>query len=119
MSVEPDLASFLARLPWLADVGLERLDRLDRSDWYLPSEATRAQLEPVGEAMGAHLMFYRRDAGAVPNGLCTTVEAAPLCNLGLDGLTGVEAEQTEYVIVAYRSPVRLRGGGVARPPVGR
>jgi|SRR5687767_13038303 hypothetical protein len=115
MSMQPDLEPFLERLPWLADLGSERLGRLDRSDWYLPSDVALARLRPVSDALSVNLMFYRRDADAAPGGLCTAITAAALCRGHLERLAAAEGEDTGYVIVAYESPLRVRGEGPAHP----
>jgi hypothetical protein len=102
------LTLFVERLPWLAELGRDRLATLDRSDWHLPSEATLARLGPVGEALGVNLMFYRTNAEASASGLCAGIVAASLSTSDLESIASAENEDRQCVIVAYRRPVELR-----------
>jgi hypothetical protein len=105
---EPALAHFLERLPWLAELHPERLEGLDRSDWHLPSEATVARLQPLGDALGVNLMFYRQGGRPPGTGLCRAIAAASLSQGDVDRILTAEGDSRGCVIVAYQRPIRVR-----------
>ena len=108
MSEQPALGPFVERLPWLAELGSEQLQRLDRSDWHLPSPAASARLRELGDALGVHVMAYRRDGGPAQEGLCATVAAAPLAAAAFERIRMVEIDHPECLVVAYRRPLKRR-----------
>ncbi len=110
MSEQPALEPFLERLPWLAELGSEQLERLDRSDWHLPSQTALTRLREVGDALGVHLMAYRRNAGPAKDGLCSTVAAAPLAAADLERIRAAEIDDPDCVVVAYQRPLKRRPG---------
>ena len=110
MSDQPALETFLERLPWLAELGPEQIERLDRSDWHLPSPAALARLHGLGDALGVHLMAYRRNAAPAQDGLCATVAAAPLGAAEFERIRATEIDDPECLVVAYQRPLKRRPG---------
>jgi hypothetical protein len=106
MSLQPALELFLERLPWLAELGPERLNGIDRSEWYLPSTAALALVRPLLEEWGVNLMFYDRDIEGVQGGLCTMIVAADLSASRMEQLAKIEATHPDCLVVAYERPLR-------------
>jgi hypothetical protein len=121
--VTSDFAQLAGAIPWLAELPASFVPRIDWTELILPRGGVQAIRQAAEQALGAHVITYRRAAAPSPPGklhLCQVLAPSRLSPDGLAILARAESElaEAQVVLCAYARPLRLSsilGTTEARP----
>lgn len=107
-----DFAQVAGAIPRLAELPASFVPRIDWTELILPRGRVQAIGQAAEQALGAHVITYRRAAAPSPPGklyLCPVLAPSPHSPDGLAILATAESEVAgaQVVLCAYACPLRL------------